>query len=157
VIGCWLSLAGCGTEDCDPPPAACVHGASIALKSSTGTWDAGAYRFTVEFDGGSHTCQLNVPDELVPAGSLVSVPCEPTGVGLSVIPEVTCHGECTPVPDQFAFEVFVFSTATDVRMRVERDGGVIVEDARSLDYRESTEFCGESGCRTARLELTVPN
>ena len=156
----FLALLGsCQGSSCSE--IGCQDSAYITITTLNGEWAAGEYDLLVVLDGVEHACSFTMPDDL----SRGAFECEPSLSALFV-PRVTCteHDDgdgfsqtCTPIPNQFDIVITVLGTPAAARVELARDGALLVDEAHTLEYRQSSPNGPECSphCDQASLAIQI--
>jgi hypothetical protein len=152
-------LSACGEDSCHEEISCSPH-AGVTFRTPTDEWTAGAYEleitsgptsarcsFEILEDNGSTTPWLDCRNffdarfnQRVACPALLAPPNRPP---------------CIAIPNLFDLSVLLWSTAESISLRLERDGAVLLDEMRVLEYRQSVQGACVGDCREAALELVV--
>ncbi len=144
-----LGLSGClTTHECTEM--GCVAGLTVDLRSASGAWAAGTYRFGIMADGVSLTCSATLP--FASAQGDGTPPCSSGDVRLGL------SGSALPAA-QHAITDLVFTTSPrSVAVSITRDAKPFASATLSPTYATSQPNGPECGptCRSGREVVDVP-
>ena len=158
------ALSSCETRQCTE--IGCSDGASLTLKTTAGTLPDGTYTLSFSVDGQPYTCSFTAPDGLPrEPGRIGAASCD-AGFRLNVLPELVCteyrtgdavSQSCTPVPDRWYFAATLEGTPAELTVAVERDGVALLDEHRTLAYRDEYPNGPECDpvCRQASAALLL--
>lgn len=177
-LGTWLVIALVGglvlykCSACVVPHSCtaigCVDSVFIDAAPSDQIWPVGAYRMELQFDEQVRVCSFSVPAELPAIGAVSSVACEPHDPQLNVNIQsaVKCtekrHEDavsqsCERLEGQHTLQISMAGTPGRMLLRLERDGALVSEHAKTLSYvvsQPNGPDC-EPLCKQSSLELRL--
>lgn len=129
--------------------------AGLHVSVFTGVLEDGDYLFGVTLDGDAYDCAFSVPDDLPSPGNGLPLSCSTELRNSITISRSSCDSAPCPAsgPLELSFNPAGFPES--VAVRLERDGAVVIEGERSVEYRQifpNGADC-DSGCRAAVVEF----
>jgi hypothetical protein len=141
----------------------CGDALALTLRTDDNTWPVGQYSFEISLGDQSYTCAVDIPDDLPdnPGGN-----CEPQ-LNASFRAETECterrtkdavSQSCTPIADHWLLEIHQSGTPKTLRVKVTRDGSIILEKDQELTYKETRPngLDCEPVCKQSQVELILP-
>jgi hypothetical protein len=157
LAGLFVSIPGLGCASSSPPQTGCTEigcndGLTVTFAPNSG-WAPGSYRFVVDIDGQTTTCEGMLPLKDCDVGP--SLQCSPASGRLGI-------GEsgCALPPAQQGFSELHLGVppAQSVTITVSRDGSELVQKTLTPQYKTSQPNgpnC-EPVCQTASETLMIP-
>jgi hypothetical protein len=133
----------------------CVNGVFVSAAPESGLWTAGEYELEVTHDDETVQCSFTLPKDLPTASITTLIDCGET-VHANLYASGGCSQSCG-LSSSFELNVSINAKPTSFGVRLSRDGEVLLDDSREVEYDDvypDGAECGV-GCQQARYDLVV--
>ena len=151
-----LGVASCSSdteEQRDCTAIGCTDGVQVSVL--TGALEDGNYTLRVTLDDDTYDCTLSVPDDLPERGTGHRLNCPPELRDSIVVSRSSCDMAECPARDPLGLSFTPIGFPETIVLRLERDGETLIEEERSIEYRQifpNGPEC-DSGCKAAGVEF----